>query len=143
MPAPRAGLGRMENQKESTMTDRPPNKRELAKARTYQKVMEAAADLFGKPGGYEAATIRSIAKAAGMSTGALFSCFADKAALYRAVYGHAPITPEQGREMLAVLGGIADDAGWLTVKPHPDRKLHPRVLKNLQDASAIVARIKP
>lgn len=76
-----------------------PNRRELAKARTYQKVLEAAAGLFAEEGGYQAATIRSIAKAAGMSTGAVFANFSDKVAIYRTVYGHAPISPEQGREL--------------------------------------------
>jgi len=96
------------------MTDEPTNvcapdkaprrtARAAAKARTYQKVLEAAADLFGKPGGYEAATIRSIAAAAGMSTGAVFASFEDKAAMYRAVYGHPPITPEQGRKFRSLL----------------------------------------
>ena len=86
------------------MTDTPqrkPNRRDAAKARTAQRVLEAAAGLFSAEGGYEAATMRTIAKAAGMSTGAIFANYADKAALYRAIYGHPPISPEKGRELLA------------------------------------------
>lgn len=65
---------------------------------TRAKVLDAAKLLF-EAGGYEAATIRSIAKCAGMSTGAVFANFADKAALYRELYGHAPISPELGRAL--------------------------------------------
>lgn len=89
-----------------TGLSKPPTRRDLAKAATYQKVLEAAAGLFAAEGGYEAATIRSIAKAAGMSTGAVFANFPDKAALYRAIYGHAPISPEQGRELLGHLRAV-------------------------------------
>lgn len=94
---------------------KPINRRAAAKARTYQKVKDAAAALFAAEGGYEAATIRTIAKAAGMSTGAVFANFADKAALYSAIHGHEPISPQQGRELarllLAVLeAGVGTDA---------------------------------
>lgn len=82
-----------------------PNRRAQAKALTYRKVKEAATRLFAAEGGYESATIRGIAKAAGMSTGAVFASFPDKVAIYRAIYGHAPISPEQGR-LLALL--VAD-----------------------------------
>lgn len=83
-----------------------PNRRALAKARTYQKVLEAAAGLFAAKGGYERATIRSIAKAAGMSTGAVYANFPDKETLYRSIYGHAPVTPERGRELLGHLRAL-------------------------------------
>lgn len=120
------------------MTDTPPalNRRAAAKARTRQKVLEAAADLFGQPGGYERGTIRSIAAAAGMSTGAVFANFEDKAAVYQAIYGHPPISPEQGRDLRSLLidvleygvGGSAsrdaeaylDDSGLL---PNPATNL--------------------
>ena len=86
-----------------TITEPKPNKRTASKARTRQRVLDAATELFAKPGGYEGANIRTIAKAAGMSVGAIFSNFEDKADLYRAIYGHPPISPEQGRELLAFL----------------------------------------
>lgn len=87
-----------------------PNRRALAKASTYQKILEAAAGLFAAEGGYEAATTRSIAKAAGMSTGAVFAHFPDKATLYRAIYGHAPISPEQGRSLAILVAQFQDQA---------------------------------
>lgn len=76
--------------------DRPLNRRQRAKALTQSKVLEGARELFEQVG-YEAATIRDIAARIGMSTGAIFANYEDKAALYLAAYGHAPITPEQGR----------------------------------------------
>lgn len=60
------------------------NRRQAAKVRTRQKVLDAARDLFAERG-YEPATIRDIAKGAGMSTGAVFANFQDKAELFEAV----------------------------------------------------------
>ncbi len=58
-----------------------PTRRALAKQRTREKVLAAARQLFTERG-YEGATIRDIAKAAGMSTGAVFASFADKSELF-------------------------------------------------------------
>lgn len=77
----------------------PLNKRKAAKAATRQKVLDAGKALF-ETVGYEAATIRAIAGRAGMSTGAVFANFKDKRDLYVAAYGHPPLTPEQGRDLL-------------------------------------------
>ncbi|TPW04734.1 MAG: TetR family transcriptional regulator [bacterium] len=60
------------------------NRRQAAKVRTRQKVLDAARALFAERG-YEPATIRDIAKGAGMSTGAVFANFQDKAELFEAV----------------------------------------------------------
>ena len=77
--------------RESASTATPPNdtqprlnRRQAAKVRTRQKVLEAARSLFAERG-YEPATIRDIAKGAGMSTGAVFANFQDKAELFEAV----------------------------------------------------------
>ncbi|MBN9480897.1 MAG: TetR/AcrR family transcriptional regulator [Bordetella sp.] len=61
------------------------NRRQAAKVRTRQKVLDAARALFAERG-YDAATIRDIAKGAGMSTGAVFANFQDKAELFEAVF---------------------------------------------------------
>ncbi|MGH6955757.1 MAG: TetR/AcrR family transcriptional regulator [Caulobacteraceae bacterium] len=58
-----------------------PNQRALAKRRTREKIVAAAKILFAERG-YEGATIRDIAAAAGMSTGAVFASFTDKADLF-------------------------------------------------------------
>lgn len=60
------------------------NRRLQSKLRTRRKVMEAARRLFALRG-YDAATVREIAREAGMSTGAVFANFQDKADLFEAV----------------------------------------------------------
>ena len=59
-----------------------PTRRALAKQQTRGKVLAAARELFSERG-YEGATIRDIAAAAGMSTGAVFANFSDKSDLFR------------------------------------------------------------
>jgi AcrR family transcriptional regulator len=58
-----------------------PTRRALAKQQTRLKVLAAARRLFSEHG-YEGATIRDIAAAAGMSTGAVFANFSDKSDLF-------------------------------------------------------------
>jgi TetR/AcrR family transcriptional regulator, cholesterol catabolism regulator len=58
-----------------------PSQRALAKQRTREKIVGAAKALFAEHG-YEGATIRDIAKTAGMSTGAVFASFTDKSDLF-------------------------------------------------------------
>lgn len=61
-----------------------PTRRALAKQQTRAKVLAAARQLFSQQG-YEGATIRDIAAAAGMSTGAVFANFSDKSELFREI----------------------------------------------------------
>ena len=61
-----------------------PTRRTLAKQQTRAKVLAAARRLFSEEG-YEGATIRDIAAAAGMSTGAVFANFTDKSDLFREI----------------------------------------------------------
>lgn len=61
-----------------------PTRRALAKQQTRAKVLTAARRLFSEHG-YEGATIRDIAAAAGMSTGAVFANFTDKSDLFREI----------------------------------------------------------
>ena len=86
----------------------PLNLRQQAKARTYQKVLDASAALFAEVG-YHQTGIRDIAKRAGMSTGAVFANFADKEAIYRTIHGHDPISPEQGLALLERLHDVLDN----------------------------------
>lgn len=88
----------------------PINKRTAAKLRTASKVLDAARAAF-ETEGYEKATIRSIAKAAGMSTGAVFANYEDKAELYAFAFGHPPVTPEIGRAALKALRALTVDLG--------------------------------
>lgn len=81
---------------------KPLNRRQHSKVMTAKRVLTAARTLFEEVG-YVDATIRDIAKAAKMSTGAVFANYQDKAALYRAAMGHDPVTPEQGARAIAEL----------------------------------------
>lgn len=86
-----------------------PHLREISKSRTRDKVMNAGAKLF-EAKGYIDATIRDIAKEAGMSTGAIFGVFPDgKPALYHAIMGHPVITPEEGRKAMIILRALTMD----------------------------------
>ena len=58
--------------------------RAQSKRKTRGRVLQAARALFMERG-YEAATIRDIASAAGLSTGAVFASFVDKTDLFNAV----------------------------------------------------------
>ena len=60
---------------------RPLTRRALAKLRTRQALLDAGKQLFTERG-YEHATVRDIARAAGMSTGAVFANFTDKSDLF-------------------------------------------------------------
>ncbi|WP_374575373.1 TetR/AcrR family transcriptional regulator [Phenylobacterium sp.] len=63
---------------------RVPTRRALAKQQTRAKVLAAARRLFSEQG-FDGATIRDIAAAAGMSTGAVFANFADKTDLFHEI----------------------------------------------------------
>jgi len=75
-------------------------RRSLAKQQTREKVLQSARRLFCERG-YEAATIRDIAKAAGMSTGAVFASFSDKSELFD------EIVQEDSRAMVAPMQAAA------------------------------------
>lgn len=81
------------------------NRRQQAKQRTADTVLRVARGIF-ETQGYEKATIREIAKAAGMSTGAVFANYQDKAELYAVAFGHPPITPEIGRALMKGLQAL-------------------------------------
>lgn len=98
-------------------TDEPRlNRRQIAKINTADKVLKSARIEFetkgygsispDKDSPEKGATIREIAKGAKMSTGAVFANFKDKEALYVAVYGHKPVTPELGRAAMIALRAL-------------------------------------
>ena len=62
----------------------PLTRRALAKLQTRQRLLQAAKQLVTERG-YDAATVREIAAAADLSTGAVFASFSDKADLFNAV----------------------------------------------------------
>ena len=86
------------------------NRRQLAKAATREKLIIVARALWDEPGSYEAATIRVIAKAAGMSTGAIFANFKGKEDLWRAAMGYEP--PVDSADVREALKERATQARW-------------------------------
>jgi len=62
----------------------PVGSRAQSKERNRQKILDSAMVLF-RERGYEAATLRDIARAAGLSTGALFANFNDKTEIFLTV----------------------------------------------------------
>jgi len=88
---------------------RVPTRRALAKAQTRTKVIAAARRLFSESG-YEGATIRDIAAEAGMSTGAVFANFTDKADLFREIMLTDMQNLADAMREAAVKGRTVDDA---------------------------------
>lgn len=97
---------------------KPLNKRQQAKARTHARVLAAATALFREVG-YADATIRDIARAAGMSTGAVFANFEDKAALWSAAFKGPPPSPHVADELARILGELPGHG--LTLSCHQGR----------------------
>jgi len=89
-----------------------PNQRTLAKQRTREKILAAAKALFAERG-YEAATIRDIAKAAGMSTGAVFASFTDKSDLFTDIAETEQLELHQA--MRAAAAGLSGEAAILAM----------------------------
>jgi AcrR family transcriptional regulator len=85
-----------------TLVSAGPSKRTLSKQRTRQKILQVAKTLFADRG-YEGATIRDIAAAAGMSTGAVFANFADKGDLF------AEIAAAEHEDLLETMRAAAQD----------------------------------
>lgn len=91
--------------------------RAVAKAHTRAKVLACARDLFADRG-YEGTTIRDVAIATGMSTGAIFANFKDKADLFLIAMGREP--------PLSRLRQMLKDAAFLgpgTIMPGDARQL--------------------
>lgn len=89
----------------------PTTRRARAAAAKRAALLVTAREMFNAHP-YADVTMRVLARAAGVSTGNLFTYWGDKWGLYVEAIGHAPITPEQGRRLLAlaVAGGLGDQA---------------------------------
>jgi AcrR family transcriptional regulator len=87
-----------------------PSQRALAKQRTREKILAAAKALFTERG-YEGATVRDIAAAAGMTTGAVFASFTDKSDLF------GEIVTSQHEALWRDMSSAAKEAkGWGAVE---------------------------
>ena len=82
--------------------------RAAGKARSRQSLLDAAKRLFMERG-YEGATVREIAAAAGLSTGAVFASFSDKSDLFNEVLlADLESQVDQMREAAAEPGSTAE-----------------------------------
>ena len=98
------------------------NRRERAKAETRALTIKTAQTLWKEPGSYNRGTIRDIAKAMEMSTGAVFSNFETKEALWCAAFPGQAVPVDSAltraasdmRVMLEAAAPILRDSGYPT-----------------------------
>lgn len=97
-----------------------PNQRKQNKAKTRNRVLTAARELF-ETEDYADVTTRAIAARAGMSTGAIYASVRDKAALYAEIFGHPPLTPRQARDLLTAAYAVSAirPGNWADVDHDP------------------------
>lgn len=126
------------------MTDRL-NKRELAKAATRQKVIDAAKTLWTIPGSYRdrgdgGAGIREIAAHMGMSTGAVFANFDTKDDVWRAAFGCEPpvdcVLTRAAPDLFQALQDLVD------VRPEVAENEDPFAAEAWRSAEALLERVK-
>lgn len=86
---------------------RPDAPRAIAAAKTRAAILDTARDLFTKHG-YEDVTLRVVAKAAGVSTGALMGAWYGKDDLFYEAMGRRPVREAVGAAALARLVEIRD-----------------------------------
>ncbi|MDB5265018.1 MAG: TetR family transcriptional regulator [Parcubacteria group bacterium] len=87
-------------------TVRQPTARAISKMKTKEGVLRAARELFSTQE-YESVTTRGVAEKAGMSTGAMFANFENKADLFAAVLGQAV---EERRKLIEISMEEAEDS---------------------------------
>jgi len=117
-----------------------PNSRAEQRRRTEARILDAAAQVFFAAG-YDRATIRAVASAAGVDAGLVMHYFGSKQELFRRVIDAAPVpeisgAPEQAAEQ--ILAGLADR---LASEPIASLTLLRSMLTNPEAASAASAGI--
>jgi AcrR family transcriptional regulator len=117
------------------MTTPRPGSRAEQRRRTEARILDAASRVF-VASGYERATIRAVAAAAGVDAGLVMHYFGSKQELYRRVIDNAPVpevsgTPTQAAEQ--ILAGLADR---LASTPVASLALLRSMLTNPEAASA-------
>lgn len=81
-------------------------RRSARKVATRALMLSVATRLFAASG-YDAVTMRGIARAAGRSTGSIFANWRDKDALFAEAMGRPHLTDERGASLLAELQALA------------------------------------
>jgi AcrR family transcriptional regulator len=122
------------------MTTPRPGSRAEQRRRTEARILDAATQVFFSTG-YDRATIRAVASAAGVDAGLVMHYFGSKQELYRRVIDAAPVpevsgTPEEAAEQ--ILAGLASR---LASEPVASLALLRSMLTNPEAASAAAAGI--
>jgi AcrR family transcriptional regulator len=115
-------------------TSAPSSLRAQSKLKTRRRVLDSARQLFMERG-YEAATIRDIASAAGLSTGAVFASFIDKTDLFNAVM--AEDVQSQTEILRDAVRADADTEGALLALFEGGYRFHGAQLPLLQTAVSL------
>jgi AcrR family transcriptional regulator len=120
------------------MTTPRPGSRAEQRRRTEARILDAAAGVFVEAG-YERATIRAVASAAGVDAGLVMHYFGSKQELYRRVIDAAPLPEVSGAPEEAVDQILATLASRLASEPTASLALLRSMLTNPEAAS--VARV--
>ena len=117
------------------MTIPPPNSRAEQRRRTEARILDAATQLF-LTAGYERATIRAVASAAGVDPGLVMHYFGSKQELFRRVIDAAPVPEVSGAPGQAAEQILAALADRLASEPTASLALLRSMLTNPEAASA-------
>ena len=120
------------------MTTPPPNSRAEQRRRTEARILHAATQVFFAAG-YERATIRAVASAAGVDGGLVMHYFGSKQELFRRVIDAAPVPEVSGAPGQAAEQLLATLADRLASEPTASLTLLRSMLTNPEAASAVSA----
>jgi AcrR family transcriptional regulator len=120
------------------MTAPQPNSRTEQRRRTEARILDAAAQVFVATG-YERATIRAVAAAAGVDAGLVMHYFGSKQELFRRVIGDAPVPEVSGPPGQAAEQILATLADRLANEPVASLTLLRSMLTNPDAASVLIA----
>jgi AcrR family transcriptional regulator len=116
------------------MTTPPPNSRAEQRRRTEARILDAATQAFFAVG-YERATIRAVASAAGVDPGLVMHYFGSKQELFRRVIDTAPVPEVSGAPGQAAEQILASIADRLASEPTASLTLLRSMLTNPEAAS--------
>jgi AcrR family transcriptional regulator len=116
------------------MTTPPPNSRAEQRRRTEGRILDAATQAFFAVG-YERATIRAVASAAGVDPGLVMHYFGSKQELFRRVIDTAPVPEVSGAPGQAAEQILASIADRLASEPTGSLTLLRSMLTNPEAAS--------
>ena len=117
------------------MTTPRPNSRAEQRQRTEARILDAATEVFFSDG-YDRATIRAVASAAGVDAGLVMHYFGSKQELYRRVIEAAPVPEVSGTPAEAAQQILAGVAERLVNTPVASLALLRSMLTNPEAASA-------